>query len=75
MNAGYETGVSGIPVMTEEELIARLAENESSGKPVWVSGGISKGVAIGVDADRGVIILRGGGTIPLKQARFVVGPW
>jgi hypothetical protein len=63
--------------VTEAQFRQRFDADQRDGKMTWVEGAIAKGIAVGSGTanGKGVILLRGGGHIPLEDAAFTTAPW
>lgn len=59
--------------MTEQEFITRFTADQKAGQNTWVSGGISQGIAAGLEGE--VISLTSGSPMPLAGAKFIPPPW
>jgi hypothetical protein len=61
--------------MTEEEFRSRFDTDRRDSRLTWVAGGIAKGIAVGIDSGKGIILLQGGGHISFADAEFISAPW
>ena len=60
--------------MTEDEFRAAMAEAKREGRLLFVANDDARGIAVGCNSGRSVIILHGGREIPMATARKIVMP-